>query len=134
MGLLGTLDWVVIGAYFAAVFAVAAWSARQEKTRTTSAGYFLAGRNVGWFVVGAALYGLWKSPTPADWTITILTFGPPLVILVANAMQPGSAPLFPRHFYPFTPFYYIFLAMGWRRLGLGLRDAWRARMAAPDAQ
>jgi len=56
MGLLGTLDWVIIAAYFVAVFGVALWSARQEKTRTTAAGYFLAGRNVGWFVIGASMF------------------------------------------------------------------------------
>jgi len=56
MGLLGGLDWAIIVVYFLAVFAVAAWSARQEKTRTTSAGYFLAGRNAGWFVIGASMF------------------------------------------------------------------------------
>ncbi|MEM9555259.1 MAG: sodium:solute symporter [Acidobacteriota bacterium] len=53
---LGSLDWLLIGLYFAAVFGVAFWSARREETRETSAGYFLAGRNVGWFVVGASLF------------------------------------------------------------------------------
>ena len=50
-------DWVVVVIYFLAVFGVAfgaAW--RQKAGRQTSAGYFLAGRNVGWFVVGASLF------------------------------------------------------------------------------
>ncbi|MCG8456218.1 MAG: sodium/solute symporter, partial [Holophagales bacterium] len=56
MGLLGTLDWVLIGLYFAAVFGVAIAASRREATRETSTGYFLAGRNVGWFVIGASLF------------------------------------------------------------------------------
>jgi SSS family solute:Na+ symporter len=54
---LETLDWVVVALYFLAVFGVAfgaAW--RQKAGRETSAGYFLAGRNVGWFVIGASLF------------------------------------------------------------------------------
>jgi len=51
------IDWLVIGLYFLAVFAVAFSAARQRKvSRKTSAGYFLAGRNVGWFVIGASLF------------------------------------------------------------------------------
>jgi solute:Na+ symporter, SSS family len=52
-GSLATLDWVVIGVYFAALVAVVWWSSRQQQT---SADYFLAGRNVGWFVIGASLF------------------------------------------------------------------------------
>jgi len=52
-----TMDIVVIAFYFAAVFALAWWVTTREKdVRNTSAGYFLAGRNVGWFVVGASLF------------------------------------------------------------------------------
>ena len=56
MGLLATLDWVLIALYFAVVFGVAFWATRREATRATSSGYFLAGRNVGWFVIGASLF------------------------------------------------------------------------------
>ncbi len=56
MGLLGKLDWLLIGLYFALVFGVAFWAARREATRASSAGYFLAGRNVGWFIIGASLF------------------------------------------------------------------------------
>ena len=57
MGTLATLDWLLIGLYFAVIFAVAWWVAgRKKETHRTTAGYFLAGRNVGWFVVGAALF------------------------------------------------------------------------------
>ena len=57
MSHLTPLDWVVIAAYFAAVFGVAVWATRRERTtRRTSSGYFLAGRNVGWFIIGASLF------------------------------------------------------------------------------
>lgn len=57
MNLLGTLDWLLIGLYFLIIFGVAYWVTQREKsTRKTSAGYFLAGRNVGWFVIGASLF------------------------------------------------------------------------------
>ncbi len=56
MGLLGPLDWVLIVVYFGIIFGVAFWATRREATRETSAGYFLAGRNVGWFIIGASLF------------------------------------------------------------------------------
>jgi len=56
MGLLSGVDWVIIAVYFVLVFAVAGWAARRHRTRETTEGYFLAGRNVGWFVIGASLF------------------------------------------------------------------------------
>jgi len=57
MNSLDRLDWLIVGLYFVAVFGVAFWSGwRARATRHTSAGYFLAGRNVGWFVIGASLF------------------------------------------------------------------------------
>ena len=56
LGRFTTLDWTVVGVYFAVVFGVAFWATRREATRETSTGYFLAGRNVGWFVIGASLF------------------------------------------------------------------------------
>lgn len=51
------LDYLIIGLYFVVVFAVAWWATRTEKdVGETSAGYFLAGRNAGWFVIGASLF------------------------------------------------------------------------------
>ena len=57
MNQLAALDWIVIALYFASIFAVA-WlvAGRKKATHESSAGYFLAGRNVGWFVVGTALF------------------------------------------------------------------------------
>lgn len=59
---LGALDWAVIAGYFAAVFAVAIGGTLRERRAAAahggedSADYFLAGRNVGWFVIGASLF------------------------------------------------------------------------------
>ena len=50
------LDWFIIGAYFVLVFGVAYWATRREATRATAEGYFLGGRNAGWFVIGASLF------------------------------------------------------------------------------
>ena len=56
MELINTLDWILIAVYFLAVFGVAFGVGRKEKATDTSAGYFLAGRNTGWFVIGASLF------------------------------------------------------------------------------
>ncbi|HXE91659.1 MAG TPA: sodium:solute symporter [Terriglobales bacterium] len=50
---LETLDLVIIAVYFVVVFAIGFYFARREKT---SADYFLASRNVGWFAIGASLF------------------------------------------------------------------------------
>ena len=57
MNQFGSLDWILIALYFAAIFGVA-WGVvrRKRETRESTTGYFLAGRNVGWFVVGTALF------------------------------------------------------------------------------
>jgi solute:Na+ symporter, SSS family len=49
-----TLDWVVIGMYFVLLAAVAIWVITRKQKNT--ADYFLAGRNLGWFVVGASIF------------------------------------------------------------------------------
>lgn len=54
MNTLATLDWIVIAAYFLVLFGVAIWVILQKQN--TSEDYFLAGRNVGWFVVGASIF------------------------------------------------------------------------------
>ena len=47
------IDWLVIGVYFAGLICIVWWSSRKQKT---SEDYFLAGRNVGWFAIGASLF------------------------------------------------------------------------------
>ena len=56
MGQLATLDWIVIALYFVLTFTVAIWVTVRERSRDTSTDYFLAGRNIGWFIVGASLF------------------------------------------------------------------------------
>jgi SSS family solute:Na+ symporter len=51
---LATLDWIVIGLYFLILLGIAAWVILQKQQNTED--YFLAGRNVGWFVVGASIF------------------------------------------------------------------------------
>ncbi|PEN12971.1 sodium transporter [Longibacter salinarum] len=54
---MGLTDWAVIVGYFLIIFGVAAWATIKERQGTEdSADYFLAGRNVGWFVIGASLF------------------------------------------------------------------------------
>ncbi|MDZ4705702.1 MAG: sodium:solute symporter [Saprospiraceae bacterium] len=58
-GLLG-LDFAIIGVYFAAVFALAIWVTVKERRAKAhnynSTDYFLGGKNLGWFVIGASLF------------------------------------------------------------------------------
>ena len=46
----GALDWLVIAAYFAVLFGLAVWVVRKKTESSTD--YFLAGRHIGWFVIG----------------------------------------------------------------------------------
>ena len=56
VGQLAALDWIVVAAYFLLTFAIAVWVTVRERSRDTSTDYFLAGRNIGWFIVGASLF------------------------------------------------------------------------------
>lgn len=51
---LETLDWIVIGLYFLVLLGIAWWVMLQKNDDTED--YFLAGRDVGWFVVGASIF------------------------------------------------------------------------------
>jgi len=48
------LDWIVVAGYFCVLLALAWWVIRQNKETTDD--YFLAGRNLGWFIVGASIF------------------------------------------------------------------------------
>src|SRR6266852_2438983 len=50
---LATIDLVIVGIYFAIVFGIGLYFARKERT---SEDYFLAGRDIGWFFIGASLF------------------------------------------------------------------------------
>jgi SSS family solute:Na+ symporter len=53
-GSLTSLDWVAIAVYFGILVGVVWWVV--TKSRDTADDYFLAGRNLGWFIVGASIF------------------------------------------------------------------------------
>jgi len=48
------LDWLAIALYFSLLLGVAWWVVRKGKDTATD--YFLAGRNLGWWVIGASIF------------------------------------------------------------------------------
>ncbi len=54
MSVLAGLDWVIIAVYFTIILGLAWWVIRRQKQTTD--GYFLAGRSLGWFIVGASIF------------------------------------------------------------------------------
>ena len=58
-----TLDWIVVAAYFSVLLTIIWWVIREKQESTKE--YFLAGRNLGWFVIGASIFNSgygYKSP------------------------------------------------------------------------
>lgn len=53
MNMFETLDWIVIDLYFAVIAGISIWTMRKKKDSASE--YFLAGRNIGWFVIGASI-------------------------------------------------------------------------------
>jgi SSS family solute:Na+ symporter len=54
VGTLHALDWVIIAAYFGIILGLAWWVIKQKQENATD--YFLAGRHLGWFIVGASIF------------------------------------------------------------------------------
>ena len=52
--MLQTLDWIIIVGYFGIILGIAWWVMRQKQE--TSTDYFLASRNLGWFIIGASIF------------------------------------------------------------------------------
>ncbi len=48
------LDWLAIACYFGILLCVAWWVIKRRKD--TAADYFLAGRNLGWWIIGASIF------------------------------------------------------------------------------
>ena len=63
MGMLGAADWAIIAVYFAILGVVVWFAARQQETTTD---YFLAGRNVGFFAIGASIFA---SNIGSEWVL-----------------------------------------------------------------
>lgn len=53
-GALRGLDWLVIGLYFCILIGISWWVIR--KNRNTTDDYFLAGRNLSWWIIGASIF------------------------------------------------------------------------------
>src|SRR5258708_4222709 len=51
---LNAFDWLMIALYFGILLGVAWWVVRKRKD--TAADYFLAGRNLGWWIIGASIF------------------------------------------------------------------------------
>jgi SSS family solute:Na+ symporter len=51
---LAPIDWIAIAVYFGLLVGVATWVVRKNKDTATD--YFLAGRNLGWWVIGASIF------------------------------------------------------------------------------
>jgi SSS family solute:Na+ symporter len=49
-----TFDWIVIAGYFVVLLGIAVWAITRRQKNTED--YFLAGRNIGWFIVGASIF------------------------------------------------------------------------------
>ena len=49
-----SLDWVMVALYFGVLLGVAWWVVR--KSKDTADDYFLAGRNLSWWIVGASIF------------------------------------------------------------------------------
>src|SRR5215210_7422088 len=55
MSYLTTLDWIIILFYFLIIAGISYWAIK-KKEKTSADDYFLAGRHLGWFVVGASIF------------------------------------------------------------------------------
>jgi SSS family solute:Na+ symporter len=53
MHFLGAVDWIFVGLYLAVIAGISIWSIRRKKNSPED--YFLANRNLGWFVIGASI-------------------------------------------------------------------------------
>lgn len=54
MGGLYPIDWLIVGFYFLIILGISWWVIRQGQK--TSTDYFLAGRHLGWFIIGASIF------------------------------------------------------------------------------
>jgi len=51
---ISTIDWIIVAGYFIIIFGIAWWVIRQRQETSTE--YFLAGRHLGWFIIGASIF------------------------------------------------------------------------------
>ena len=51
-----TIDWIVILFYFAIIGGIVWWAVKKKKKEDSAEEYFLAGRHLGWFIIGASIF------------------------------------------------------------------------------
>jgi SSS family solute:Na+ symporter len=54
MGTLHAIDWIIVGGYFVIILGLGWWVTKKQQD--TSTDYFLAGRHLGWMIVGASIF------------------------------------------------------------------------------
>ncbi|MGD2034870.1 MAG: sodium:solute symporter [Bacteroidales bacterium] len=54
MSTLHYIDWIIIAGYFIIILGLALWVIKKQQKTSTE--YFLAGRNLGWFIIGASIF------------------------------------------------------------------------------
>ncbi|MBL7817739.1 MAG: sodium:solute symporter [Saprospiraceae bacterium] len=96
-----TLDWSVIIGYFILLLGIAFWVIKQETKNTED--YFLAGRSIGWFVVGASIFAS--------------NIGSEHVVGLAGAGAGGKIPMLIYELHA-----WLVLALGWVFLPFYLRS------------
>src|SRR6476659_10518551 len=52
---LGALDWAIILLYFGVIAGISYWAVK-KKDKNSAEDYFLAGRHLGWFLIGASIF------------------------------------------------------------------------------
>jgi SSS family solute:Na+ symporter len=55
MNYLSWLDWAIILFYFAVIAGISWWAVK-KKNKNSAEDYFLAGRHLGWFIIGASIF------------------------------------------------------------------------------
>jgi len=55
MNYLTGLDWAIIVFYFLIIAGISVWAVK-KKNKTSAEDYFLAGRHLGWFIIGASIF------------------------------------------------------------------------------
>ncbi|OQP56357.1 sodium:solute symporter [Niastella populi] len=54
MNFITGIDWIVVFIYFAVIAGISWWAMKQKKDSAED--YFLAGRHLGWFIIGASIF------------------------------------------------------------------------------
>ena len=94
----GTLDFVVIGAYFAALIAMGLWLSRRERSTED---FFLGGRRVPWWAAGISIFGTQLSAI-TYMAIPAKSFATNWAYFLGNMMiATGTAPIIVFVYLPF---------------------------------